>query len=203
MGWYVGDVKFDLATPVTSDLTLEVKWGREVIFYNQSKEAVKTIIVEDGKPIPASEIPEAQINEGFVFTGTWHKGSSVSAAPVDIEAPVSGALKLYPGVLDESVTDLEGTWVGEKDGKVYSVTIDVLVDENGKVTGATASFINGDVSYDVASVQYGASLSSYMQFCIKYYKTATTTSATSFMVNLYEDGTVKLGSPSIVLTKQA
>ena len=88
-----------------------------------------------------------------------------------------------------------------KNEKIYSVTIDVLVDENGNVTGATASFINADVSYDVASIQYGPS-STYMQFCIKYYKTATATSATSSTVNLYEDGTVKAAS-TVVMTKQA
>ena len=204
MGWYDGETKFDAATPIMGDFTFVAKWGVEVTVYNQSKEIVKTFIVEDGTVIPADEIPEAVVNEGFVFTGTWHKGSAVSAAPVDITAPVTAATKLYPGVLAESVTDLAGTWTGEKvnsDGtvNVYTFIIDVAVDGNNKVTGATVTVSVDGVNIDVASIQYNAS-SSYMQLSIKYYKEGST-SASTYAVNYYTDGTVKLGSPSLVLEK--
>ena len=197
MGWYDGEIKFDAATPIKGDFTFVAKWGVEVTIYNQSKEIVKTFIVEDGTVIPADEIPEAVVNEGFVFTGTWHKSYTVSAAPVDITAPVTAATKLYPGVLAESVTDLAGTWTCEKDGVVYTFIIDVTVDENGKVTGADATVMVDGVIVDISSVQYNAS-STYMQFAIKYYKEGST-SASTYAINYYTDGTVKYSS--ILLTK--
>ena len=199
MGWYDGETKFDAATPIMGDFTFVAKWGVEVTIYNQSKEIVKTFIVEDGTVIPADEIPEAVVNEGFVFTGTWHKSYTVSAAPVDITAPVTAATKLYPGVLAESVTDLAGTWTGEKDGVVYTFIVDVAVDGNNKVTGATVTVSVDGVIVDVASIQYNAS-STYMQLAIKYYKEGSS-SASTYAVNYYTDGTVKLGSPSLVLKK--
>ena len=197
MGWYDGETKFDAATPIMGDFTFVAKWGVEVTVYNQSKEIVKTFIVEDGTVIPADEIPEAVVNEGFVFTGTWHKSYTVSAAPVDITAPVTAATKLYPGVLAESVTNLAGTWTCEKDGVVYTFIIDVTVDENGKVTGADATVMLDGVIVDISSVQYNAS-SDYMQFAIKYFKAGSTTAYT-YAINYYTDGTVKYSS--ILLTK--
>ncbi len=200
MGWYLDETKYEFTEPVTSDMLLVAKWGYEVTFYNQSKEIVKTLLVEVGTPVPENEIPAAEVNEGFVFTGVWHKSYTVSAAPVDIKANITGATKFYPGVIAESVTDLAGTWTGEKDGKEYSFTINVSTDENGKATGVTVIVIAAGVTYEPESVQYNAS-SSYMQLSIKYYKSGSS-SISTFAINCYEDGTVKLGSPSIVLAKQ-
>ena len=204
MGWFDGETKFDATTPINGNFEFVAKWGVEVTIYNQNKELVKTLIVEDGTVIPAEEIPAAEVNEGFVFTGVWHKSYTVSAAPVDITVPVTAATKLYPGVIKESITVLDGTWIGEKknsDGtvNVYTFTIDVAVDENGKVTGATVTVSVDGVSIDVASIQYNTS-STYTQLAIKYYKEGSS-SASTYAVNYYDDGTVKLGSPSIVLTK--
>ncbi|MBE6699123.1 MAG: hypothetical protein E7584_02650 [Ruminococcaceae bacterium] len=207
MGWFDEDGnEFDIAsTPITSDITLTAKWGYTVTIYNQNKEEVTNFLVEKDTPIPEDKIPEAVVNEGFVFTGTWHKSYTVSAAPVDITAPVSGTTKLYPGVIEESITDLAGTWTGEKansDGtvNVYTFTIDVAVDENGKVTGVTVVPVVDGVTYEPESVQYNAS-SSNMQLCIKYYQEGST-SIKQFAINYNAtEETVKLASPSIVLTK--
>jgi len=207
MGWFDEDGnEFDIAsTPITSDITLTAKWGYTVTIYNQNKEEVTNFLVEKDTPIPEDKIPEAVVNEGFVFTGTWHKSYTVSAAPVDITAPVSGTTKLYPGVIEESITDLAGTWTGEKansDGtvNVYTFTIDVAVDENGKVTGVTVVPVVDGVTYEPESVQYNAS-SSNMQLCIKYYQEGST-SIKQFAINYNAtEETVKLASPSIVLKK--
>ena len=213
MGWFDGEIQFDAATPINGNFAFVAKWGVEVTVYNQSKEVVKTFIVEDGTVIPAEEIPAATVNEGFVFTGVWHKSYTVSAAPVDITAPVTAATKLYPGVIAESVTVLAGTWTGEKKNSSEEVTeidtfvIDVIVDANGKVTGVTVTTTVNDVEDSVtttytpdqlASIQYNAS-GSNMQLCIKYYKTETTFS--TFAVNYTTDGTVKYGS-SVILEKE-
>ena len=197
MGWFDGETKFDATAPIIGDATFVAKWGVNVIIYNQSKEEVKKFVVEVDTVIPTEEIPEAVVNEGFVFTGTWHKSYTVSAAPVDITVPVTAETKLYPGVLAESVTDLAGTWTCEKDGVVYTFIIDVTVDENGKVTGADATVMVDGVIVDISSVQYNAS-STYMQFAIKYYKEGST-SASTYAINYYTDGTVKYSS--ILLTK--
>ena len=211
MGWFDGETKFDATTPINGNFEFVAKWGVEVTIYKQRKdgkdEIVKTLIVEDGTVIPAEEIPAAEVNEGFVFTGVWHKSYTVSAAPVDITAPVTEATKLYPGVIKESITVLDGTWTGKKENSdgtvnVYTFTIDVAVDENGKVTGATVTVAVDGTSIDVASIQYNKSstTSTYTQLAIKYYKSGSS-SASTYAVNYYDDGTVKLGTPSITLEK--
>ena len=206
MGWYNGDVKFDLTTPITTNLVLTSKFGYAVTFYNQAKEIVKEMVLESGSVIPESEIPEPSINDGYIFAGTWHKSYTVSAAPVDLTAPITGATKLYPGVIKESIaTELAGTWTGEKDGKTYTFKIEVSKDTENKVTAVTVTVIScGDIEIDyekIFSYQYNTS-STYTQLCIKYFKkNSTSTSPSSFAINYYSDGTVKLGSPAIILTK--
>ena len=213
MGWFNGDAKFDATAPITSDIDFVAKWGYEVTFYTQSKEEVKKIIVEEGTAIPADEIPEPQVNEGFVFSGVWHKSYTVSAAPVDVTANITGATKLYPGVIADGVTILDGTWNGQKTSSDGTVTekdtfiIDVIVDENGKVIGVNVTATVIDVEDDttltytpeqMASVQYNAS-GSNMQLCIKFYKTET--SFATYAINYTTDGIIKYGS-SVILEKE-
>ena len=140
------------------------------------------------------------MDSGFVSTGTWHKGNGASGALVDLAANISGTTKLYPGAIAESVTDLEGTWIGEKkksDGTIsalYTFTIDVAVDESGKVTGVTVTHILEEagktpVTYEsVGVVLYKKSTySEAMQLYFKYYKSATATSTSAITIN-YENG---------------
>ena len=200
MGWYdENGNKFDVEnTPITSDIILTVKWGYEVIFYTQDKVEVKKLVVEGGTAVPEEEIPAATVNEGFVFTGIWHKSYTVSAAPLDL-TNVTEKKTCYPGVIKESITDLAGTWTGEKDGKVYTFTIDVAVDENGKVTGATVTVVADGTPIELESIQYNTS-SSYTQLNLKYWK-AGSSSISSYTINYYDDGTVKSGTLSITLEK--
>ena len=205
VGWFdENGNQFDFEnTPITFDITLTVKWGYTVTFYYKQGDTstTKEVVVERNTPIPENEIPEPELNEGYVFSGTWHGGSGLAAAPIDINANITKATKLYPGVIEkDTIADLAGTWIGESDGTAYTFTINVAVDENKEVTGVTVEVLMGDTPITPASVQYNTN-STNMRLVIKYYKEGST-SAKQFAIDYNKTaGTVKLYSPEIDLEK--
>ena len=208
--WYLNGEVFDLAnTPITSDITLVAEWGPKMLtvtLYGQDgTTVVKTLEVAYNTVFGdlADQLPtEIPTTDGFKFNGKWYI-TIKATSPVSATAKITADKEYFPGLI-APMDDIAGTWTGEKvnsDGtvNVYTFIIDVAVDGNNKVTGATVTVSVDGVNIDVASIQYNAS-SSYMQLSIKYYKEGSS-SASTYAVNYYTDGTVKLGSPSLVLEK--
>jgi len=200
-GWYIGDVKYDFSTPVTADITLKAKWVGEpktFTFCNQDGSVIKTVTVPYGETVPASEIPTtAGVNEGFVFTGIWVKGTKwlVTSAKFNFETEQikNDTTKVFPAVVATSIKELAGTWTGTYVG--YSSTddyvINIAVDENYKVTitGTYTSSKTGTSEIILQSVQFDGS-----KMTIKYFRGEAATSASTLTVTLQEDGTLKATS---------
>jgi len=199
-GWYIGDVKYDFSTPVTANITLKAKWVGEpktFTFCNQDGSIIKTVTVPYGETVPASEIPTtAGVNEGFVFTGIWVKGTKwlVTSAKFNFETEQikNDTTKVFPAAVAKSIKELAGTWTGSYSSYSGQDTyvVNIAVDENYKVTITGTYTKVTDVSEIILqSVQFDGS-----RMTIKYFRGKAATSASTLTVTLQEDGTLKASS---------
>jgi len=163
MGWFVGEVEYDFSAAVNADITLTAKWGRTVKFWNQAKTECVEIVVEYGKTIPEDKIPAAQVDEGFTFTGVWHKSVSTNqhtAGAFDFSAAIKSNTEIVPGFVKNTIVDFEGDWnatVGADntystyftEGTVVDINIEVDDSYNVVITFKT----NGN-AWTVDTVQF-------------------------------------------------
>ncbi len=88
-GWYLGDEKFDFATPIKSDITLIAHWKEAVTFavtFESDGSALSVQHVVEGKTATA---PENPTKEGFEFDG-WYNGD----VKFDFATPITSDLTL-------------------------------------------------------------------------------------------------------------
>ena len=80
MGWYLGDQKYDFATPVTNSITIKAGWEKSkyVTFLVDGKEYAKEHIV-NGK----ITFPENPTMDGFAFI-EWQKGAGEAISESDV-----------------------------------------------------------------------------------------------------------------------
>lgn len=167
MGWFIDDAEYDFAAPVTADVTVKAKWGRTVTFFNRDGSAYKTIVVEYNKKIPEAEISNAPtMNEGYTYTGAWHKFSStqLTAAAFDFNSNITSDTKIYPGFIVNSISEIEGTWdaIFETGNSTYPAgtkfTLIIDVADNGSVTVTVktddSEWTRLSVQYDGAKIVY-------------------------------------------------
>ncbi|MBR0137757.1 MAG: Ig-like domain-containing protein [Erysipelotrichaceae bacterium] len=94
MGWYLGDQKYDFATPVTNSITIKAGWEKSkyVTFLVDGKEYAKEHIV-NGK----ITFPENPTMDGFAFI-EWQKGAGEAISESDVfdqDLTVSAAFRKY------------------------------------------------------------------------------------------------------------
>ena len=198
VGWFVGDVEYDFTKTVDAPITLTAKWVGEpktFTFCNQDGSVIKTVTVPYGETIPASEIPTtAGVNEGFVFTGIWVKGTKwlVTSAKFNFETEQikNDTTKVFPAAVAKSIKDLAGTWTGSYSSYSGQDTyvVNIAVDENYKVT-ITGTYTKNGTNYEIIlqSVQFDGSKMNF-----RFYYDGTSTK--NLTGTLQEDGTLKVSS---------
>lgn len=91
-GWYLGETKFDFATKINKDITLEGKWNPnkyQVTFTYYPGKAHKVVEVESGKLVPR---PPDTARAGFKFDGWYVKDGELFTSPerteFDFDTPI-------------------------------------------------------------------------------------------------------------------
>ena len=186
VGWYIdGNVKFDFATPITGDLTLNAKFEDVIITHTVTfkvgTSAVDTKTVESGKTVTAPADPS---QTGKKFVG-WYTDGNVK---FDFATPITGDLTLNAKF--EDAVYVGG--VGMCDGDYLAVG--ATATQTTKPSGGYAYYKNGTLTLNNYSYEGKGYLnSSSIYYAVIYSKndltlelignnTLTQTESNSYMI---------------------
>ena len=203
LGYKLNGVDFDFTTPITGDITLVAQWAIKVYtvtFYNDKGEIIKTVSVNHGETVPASEVPsaaEAVTTVGATFNGIWYSSATGSVVnDVVTKAVTSDNKKCYPGLIQQ-LDIFAGEWEGTNSTGAWVVNIDAVA-KSAAITLTPAGAAAEEPTVNWIKVQWSEDDDAY-KLIINYTRPEKTASSLTFIDN--GNGTLKCGSATFTKVK--
>ena len=153
-GWYLGDTKFDINTPITSDLIIVARWtkSQHIVEFDLNHFEIENVIIEiseDGKTITPIKDP---IRDGYDFIG-WYKTviNTDIFGKFDFDSKITEDIRLvakWDKVKDDPVYERNDDSLDEYYKNVKGLEDEALVLGLRKLLTNTAKGVNyGDARY--------------------------------------------------------